>query len=305
MLGWCAHAPVPGRCNWSGPCTVTIGHGERLQRRLGFSSAQLLWPWLQGNDLCIRAHQPRPPVGIAPSLKACTPVGPMLAPPRPLESTSGQEWGAGLPDSLSLPASLCTGLRFSPEQFAELCQANPEAVLELAADGSLILMTPTGSETGARNSALNALLWQALKRSGLPLKLFDSSTGFRLADNSVLSPDAALVALDRWQALTAEQRRGFAPLCPDLVVELASTSGASPSDEGPRGLTALRRKLAAYQRNGARLGWLLIPAEQAVEIWEPLADSPAQPRRLKSATHLDAAPHFPGLALDLEQIWAG
>ena len=305
MLGWCAHAPVPGRCNWSGPCTVTIGHGERLQRRLGYSSAQLLWPWLQGHDLGIRAHQPRPPVGIALSLKACTPLGPMLAPPRLLESTSGQEWGAGLPDSLSLPASLCVGLRFSPEQFAELCQANPEAVLELAADGSLILMTPTGSETGARNSALNALLWQALKRSGLPLKLFDSSTGFRLADNSVLSPDAALVALDRWQAITAEQRRGFAPLCPDLVVELASTSGASPSDEGPRGLTALRRKLAAYQRNGARLGWLLIPAEQAVEIWEPLADSPAQPRRLKSITHLDAAPHFPGLALDLEQIWAG
>jgi Uma2 family endonuclease len=184
----------------------------------------------------------------------------MLAPPRPLESTSGQEWGAGLPDSLSLPASLCAGLRFSPEQFAELCQANPEAVLELAADGSLILITPTGSETGARNSALNALLWQAL---------------------------------------TAEQRRGFAPLCPDLVVELAS-----PSDEGPRSLTALRRKLTAYQRNGARLGWLLIPTEQAVEIWEPLADSPAQPRRLEAATHLDAAPHFPGLALDLEQIWA-
>jgi Uma2 family endonuclease len=57
------------------------------------------------------------------------------------------------------------------------------------------------------------------------------------------------------------------PLYPDLVVELASTSGASPSDEGPRGLTALRQKMAAYQRNGARLGWLLIPAERAVEIW--------------------------------------
>jgi hypothetical protein len=38
------------------------------------------------------------------------------------------------------------------------------------------------------------------------------------------------------------------------VEELASTSGASPSDEGSRGLTALRQKMAAYQRNGARLG---------------------------------------------------
>ena len=177
-------------------------------------------------------------------------------------------------------------------------------MLELAADGSPILMTPTGSETGARNSSVNALLWQALKRSDLPLKLFDSSTGFHLPDNSVLSPDAALVALDRWQGLTAEQRRGFAPLCPDLVVELAS-----PNDEGPRGLTALRQKMAAYQRNGTRLGWLLIPAERAVEIREPLADlladPPAPPRRLEAATQLEADPLVPGLALDLAEIWAG
>ncbi len=111
----------------------------------------------------------------------------------------------------------------------------------------------------------------------------------------MLSPDASLVDLDRWQALTAEQRRGFAPLCPDLVVELAS-----PSDEGPRGLSALSQKMAAYQRNGARLGWLLIPAERAVEIWEP----PAPPRRVEAASRLDGDPRFPGLAVELEEIWA-
>ena len=63
--------------------------------------------------------------------------------------------------------------------------------------------------------------------------------------------------------------------------------------------------MAAYQRNGARLGWLLIPAERAVEIWEPLAESPAQPRRLEAASRLGGDPHFPGLAVDLEEIWAG
>ena len=223
----------------------------------------------------------------------------MLAPPRPLQIPSGQESGAGLPESLNLPVSLCTDLCFTPEQFAELCQANPEAVLELAADGSLILMTPTGGETGARNAELSFQIYTWARGNG-SWKSFDSSTGFRLPDNSVLSPDASLVALDRWQDLTAEQRRGFAPICPDLVVELAS-----PSDEGPRGLTALRQKMAAYQRNGARLGWLLIPTERAVEIWEPLADPPAQPRRLEAATHLNAAPHFPGLVVELKEIWAG
>ncbi len=230
----------------------------------------------------------------------------MLAPASPQAVPSPPTACAGLlsPEqpcgSLTLPLLLSGSLRLTPEQFTELCQANPDAVLELAADGSLILMTPTGSETGGRNGALNGLLWQAVKQSGLPLKLFDSSTGFRLPDASVFSPDAALVALDRWQALSEQDRRGFAPLCPDLVVELAR-----PSDEGPRGPTALRQKMAAYQRNGARLGWLLIPAERAVEIWGPPAESPAQPQRLEAVRRLDADPQFPGLTIDLEEIWAG
>jgi len=200
--------------------------------------------------------------------------------------------------SITLPLIHCSSLRLTPEQFAELCQANPDAVLELAADGSLICMTPTGGDAGARNAELSFQI-QAWTRVTGGWRAFDSSTGFRLPDNSVLSPDASLVALDRWQALSDAELSGFAPLCPDLVVELAS-----PSDEGPRGLTALRQRMATYQRNGARLGWLLIPAERAVEIWEPLADSPAQPWRLEAATSLDADPHIPGLAVELEEIWA-
>jgi Uma2 family endonuclease len=63
--------------------------------------------------------------------------------------------------------------------------------------------------------------------------------------------------------------------------------------------------MAAYQRNGARLGWLLIPDERAVEIWEPLSNSPAQPPRIEAATRLEGDPQFAGLALELQHIWAG
>jgi Uma2 family endonuclease len=201
-------------------------------------------------------------------------------------------------EPLVLPSVLNDSLRLSPEQFTQLCQANPEAVLELQADGSILAMPPTGGDTGAMNSTLNALLWQALTLSVLPMKLFDSSTGFVLPDRSVLSPDAALVSLDRWQGLSEQQRRAFPPLCPDLVVELAS-----PRDEGPRGPSQLRKKMAAYQRNGARLGWLLIPAERAVEAWGPLAEGLAGVR-LENATRLDGAPQFPGLSIDLGEIWS-
>lgn len=199
------------------------------------------------------------------------------------------------------PLLLPERLRLTAEQFEAVCHANPNAVLELDASGQVIQMTPTGGETGSRNQALGALLWIAVRASGLPLKLFDSSTGFRLPDGSVLSPDASLVQLERWQALTPQERRGFVPLCPDLVVELAS-----PSDESPRGLAALRRKMAAYQANGAQLGWLLIPEQQAVEVWPAAgAGGGSEPVRSEAATSLNAGPLFPGLTIELQEIWQG
>ena len=205
-----------------------------------------------------------------------------VAPPAPFADAFAP---LRLPDDLSL----------SPDQFAAVCIANPQAVLELTPEGHLIHITPTGGETGARNSRLLMRLLAWADSVG-GWQVFDSSTGFLLPDGSVRSPDASLVGLQRWRALTSEQRRGFPPLCPDLLVELAS-----PSDEGPRGLTALRQKMAAYRANGARLGWLLIHEQQAVEIWS--SDATGDPQRLKGVTTLEAGERFPGLRLELAEIW--
>jgi len=195
------------------------------------------------------------------------------------------------------PLRLPWDLRLTPEQFERVCQANPEAVLELRADGHLIVMTPTGGETGSRNSRLLIQLGIALSCCKLGLRIFDSSTGFRLPDGSVPSPDAALLLEERWQALTPQQRRGFPPLCPDLVIELASAS-----DEGPSGVSALRRKMDQYQANGALLGWLLLPEERAVEIWREGQQGMAE--RLENASRLEGAELAEGLVLELEEIWA-
>jgi len=192
---------------------------------------------------------------------------------------------------LTLPRTLT----LTPDQFAEVCAANPEAVLELDADGTLIEMTPTGGNTSARNSALLFQL-QAWARTTGDWIVFDSSVGFRLPDGSVRSPDASLVRLDRWLALSEAERDGFPPLCPDLVVELAR-----PSDE-PQ---ALRRKLAAYMANGARLGWLLLPLSRSVEVWTPesAAGASIPTRVLAAGQPLEAGQQFPGLSIDLAEIW--
>jgi Uma2 family endonuclease len=199
------------------------------------------------------------------------------------------------------PLLLPQDLRLTPEQFALVCEANPDAVLELTADGQLITMTPTGGETGARNINLAYQLAHWARSHG-SWQLFDSSTGFRLADGSVLSPDLAVVKQERWQALSPEQRRTFPPLCPDLVIELASAS-----DSGPRGADALRRKMALYQANGAQLGWLLFPEQRAVEIWlaRPAAGVATAPQRLENVLRLEGGDVLPGLVLELEEIWAG
>ena len=210
-----------------------------------------------------------------------------LAPPAATAQPPGLE-----PAPLLLPSNL----RLTPEQFEQVCQANPQAVLELTADGLLIVMTPTGGETGSRNSRLLIQLGLALTSGQPSLRIFDSSTGFRLPDGSVLSPDAALVLEERWQGLSPEQRRSFPPLSPDLVIELASTS-----DEGPRGVAALRRKMDLYQANGARLGWLLLPHEEAVEIWR--CGQLGMGERLENASRLDGSELAEGLGLDLEEIW--
>jgi Uma2 family endonuclease len=193
---------------------------------------------------------------------------------------------------LTLPRSLS----LTPDQFAAVCAANPEAVLELDTDGTLIEMTPTGGSTSTRNTRLLMRLQLWADRQG-GWKVFDSSGGFLLPDGSIRSPDASLVQQERWQALSEAERDGFPPLCPDLVVELAS-----PLDQ-PQ---ALRLKMASYISNGAQLGWLLLPRQRSVEIWN--ADPTTRAVRfsaLSDASRLEAGAEFPGLMIDLEEIWAG
>ncbi len=59
--------------------------------------------------------------------------------------------------------------------------------------------------------------------------------------------------------------------------------------------------MAAYQANGAQLGWLLIPHQQAVEVWP----ASGEPQRFEGLALLQAGPEFPDLELQLDEIWAG
>lgn len=150
-------------------------------------------------------------------------------------------------------------LQLTDEAFAQICQNNPNLRLERNAQGELIAMAPTGSESGRQNLSLSAQLWHWNQQTKLGV-VFDSSTGFTLPNGAIRSPDTAWIGLSRWEAIAPEQRRRFAPICPDFVLELKS-----PSDE----LNTLQVKLEEYIDNGAQLGWLIDPEAQQVHCYYP------------------------------------
>ncbi len=174
------------------------------------------------------------------------------------------------------------------EQFIQLCYANPNAKLELTSTGDLVVMSPTGGESGIRNSWLTAQLTVWAKKDGTGVA-FDSSTMFQLPNKAFRSPDAAWISLARWNRLSNDQKKTFPPICPDFIVELRS-----PSDN----LKDLRDKMQEYIDNGVLLAWLLDPMRKVVEIYR-IGQSPEV---LQNPTQLSAENVLPGFVLDLQGI---
>jgi Uma2 family endonuclease len=179
-------------------------------------------------------------------------------------------------------------LPLSDRTFARLCRANPDLRLERTAKGALVIMPPAGTDSGGRNLELSLQLALWSKRSGLG-RAFDSSTGFTLPNCAIRSPDASWIAQDRWAALTEEQKKTFAPICPDFVVELRS-----PTD--PR--SKLRAKLLEYIAQGARLGWLIDPMRREVTVYRP----GQKPELRKDPKTVSGEDVLPGFTLDLKGI---
>ena len=177
------------------------------------------------------------------------------------------------------------------QAFMNLCQANPLLRLERTAGGEVEAMSPSGAKSGYRNLDLAGQVreWNRKARHGFA---FDSSSGFRLPNSAIRSPDTSWVKNERWISLSAEEQEQFAPLCPDFVVEIAS-----PSDERE----ALRAKLREYISQGARLGWLIDPFLREVEIYRPGQDA----ELLSSPATLSGEDVLPGLVVDLSEILNG
>ena len=174
-------------------------------------------------------------------------------------------------------------------QFEQLCAQNRDTKFEMTSRGELIIMSPTGSESGRQNADLLTQIgiWNRQTKLGV---VFDSSTGFTLPNGAKRSPDVSWIEISRWNELTQKQRRGFAPITPNFALELLS-----PNDR----LQDVQKKMEEYQECGVQLGWLIYPDEKRVEIYRLGKDVEV----LTSPQSLSGEDLMPGLIVELEKVF--
>jgi Uma2 family endonuclease len=190
---------------------------------------------------------------------------------------------------IALSSILELKIDLTDEQFWHLCQNNRDYKFERTASGEVLIMPPTGSETGRRNVKITTQLdiWNSQSNLG---EVVDSSTGFQLPNGANRSPDASWVSRARWDNLSSEEKEGFAPICPDFVIELRSRTDS---------LNSLQEKMQEYIQNGAKLGWLIDRKNRQIEIYRPSQDVEI----LENPTTISGENILSGFVLDLTYIW--
>ena len=191
-----------------------------------------------------------------------------------------------LPIDLS---SLTSILQVSDQQFYDFCRTNPDLRIERNAKGEIIVMPPAFADTGNRNGRIfgQLFVWAEADATG---EAFDSSSGFTLPNGATRSPDAAWILSDRWNALQPEQQASFAPIAPDFVVELRSSSDT---------LVSLKEKMEEYVANGVRLGLLIDRKNCQVHVYRPNQS----PEILDNPEFVSCKPEMPMFALKMAKIW--
>lgn len=192
--------------------------------------------------------------------------------------------------ALPLPTRLRPQSPWTDEDLLRFCAANEGLRVERDPNGELIVMSPAGSQSSGRNMDISTDLniWARSDGRG---KAFDSSGGFTLPDGSMRSPDAAWILLSRWNGLTPEQQRRFAPICPDFVLELRS-----PTDN----LSELEAKMGHWIANGVQLGWLIDPETRTVTIYS----QDSAPEEHQDPTSVQGRGIIAGFELITTRIWS-
>jgi Uma2 family endonuclease len=190
---------------------------------------------------------------------------------------------------VELPVRLRFERPVTDEELMRFCAVNEIWRVERDANGELIVMTPTGSEGSGFETEITVELGIWARRDGRG-RAFNSNAGFRLADGSVRAADAHWLSLAKWNLLTPEQRKGYAPVCPEFVIEVRSESDR---------LKELEAKMEMWMGNGVEVGWLIDPQERTVAIYRVGEEA----ERLVDPSSVQGTGPVRGFELVMGRIW--
>ncbi|QFS46442.1 Uma2 family endonuclease [Nostoc sphaeroides] len=174
------------------------------------------------------------------------------------------------------------------EELVLMSSQNPELRFERNANGTLETMPPTGGISGNREIKAGAYLLNWVESQDLG-EVFSSSTGFRLANTAVRSPDAAFVAKGRLPECWDEEEDKFINLAPDFVIEIRSKNDS---------LAKLKAKMEEYISNGVQLGWLIDSKNQQALVYRRDGSITQYP----ATAILSGEDVVPGLTLPLRKL---
>jgi Uma2 family endonuclease len=143
--------------------------------------------------------------------------------------------------------------QITDEELLKISSANPNMRFEFV-EGELVAITPVGGRSGELELKINVAIGNWISTS--QAQGFSPSTGFRLANGNVRSPDAAVILPEH--PAYKHKYEGFVPGAPDFLVEIRSQSDS---------LSALQFKMREWIETGCRLAFLIDPIERKAFVY--------------------------------------
>lgn len=192
--------------------------------------------------------------------------------------------------SLPMPIRPRSETPMSDEDLMRFSRVNRPFRMEREPNGEILIMTPAGTNVAFINLRIARALGDWADEDGRGM-VCESNAGFTLPNGSVRSPEAGWVSKRRWNALTASEQEGYAPLCPEFVIELTS-----PSDR----IGNVKKKMVdEWIANGAELAWLIEPKTRRVSIYRP----GQEPEVLEDPTSVQGTGCVAGFELVVDRVW--
>ena len=172
----------------------------------------------------------------------------------------------------------------------------PDRQIELR-EGKLIIMGPSDSVSGEVGARFSMLLstWVYTYNLG---RILDSSTGFRLPNGDLLSPDVSFVLRERLK----HNPRTYLSVIPELIVEIKLSRDR---------LRELEEKIALFLDQGVQVGLLIDPDTHTVRVYRASGlskdaesgETISQGTTLHDGDSLSIPDLFPGWEIPITSLW--